>query len=128
MFCKPASSSSATNGVVFQTSARMTGTQAVAAWMNQTIGSRITPTLTSTAFTIPVWPSNMNRQSSAETTVGIAQGTSTAARTRPRPLNARLSASASQRPITSSRPTLVTAKKSVCPSAPMNRGSRTASR
>ena len=45
MFCRPARSSSATNGVVFQTSARMTGTQAAAGWMNHTTGSCSTPTL-----------------------------------------------------------------------------------
>ena len=77
---------------------------------SQTSGCPRIPRLTRAAFTIPVSPSNMNRQSSAETTVGIAQGTSTAARTRPRKRNARFKARASQRPMTSSRVTLATAK------------------
>ena len=44
----------------------------------------------------------MKRQSSADTTVGIAHGTSTAARTRPRPRKARFIASASRQPSSSS--------------------------
>ncbi len=45
MFCRPARSSSATNGVVFQASARMIGTQAATGWMNQTSGSCRIPEL-----------------------------------------------------------------------------------
>ncbi len=127
MFWRPAKSRSATNGVVFQTSARITGTHAVPASMNHTIGACKTPTLTSTVFTIPDCPSNMKRHRSPATTVGMAQGIRTAARTRPRPRKARFKASASQRPTTSSSPTLVTAKNKVCPSAPQNRGSLSAS-
>ena len=82
MFCRPASSSRATNGVVFQTSASMTGTQASAVLDEPDRAASCTrPRSTSSAFAIPAWPSNMKRQSSADTTVGMAQGTRTAART-----------------------------------------------
>ena len=85
MFCRPARSSRATNGVVFQTSASTTGTQARPVWMNQTGGSRTTRRSTRSALAMPARPSKMKRQSSADTTVGMAHGTSTAARTQGAP-------------------------------------------
>ena len=42
MFWSPASSKSATKGVIFQTSARMIGTQAAVEWMNQTYATLLT--------------------------------------------------------------------------------------
>ncbi len=127
MFCSPASSSRATNGVVFHTSASTTGTQASVASMNQTGGCPVSPVAASNAFAMPAWPSNMNRQSSAETTVGMAHGTSTAARTRARPRNARFMARASTQPSPSSSDTVTAAKNSVWAMAPQNRGSLSAS-
>ncbi len=48
---------------------------------NHSGGALTRPSSISIAFAIPACPSNMNRQSSAATTVGMAQGTRIAART-----------------------------------------------
>ena len=79
--------------------------------------------MTSTALAMPASPSNMNRQSRPDTTVGMAQGTSTAARMSARPRKARFIARASTVPSASSRVTLATAKKPVWPSAAQKRAS-----
>ncbi len=123
IFCSPASSSRATNGVVFHTSARITGIHAVQVLMNQTIGCSRIPAFTSSSLAMPPCDSKMNRQRSAATTVGIAHGTSTAARTNPRPRNVRFIASARKSPISSSSVIDTKVKKAVCPSAPQKRGS-----
>ena len=95
--------------------------------MNQTGASSTTPRLTSSALTMPARPSNMKRQRSADTTVGMAQGTSTAARTSRRPRKARFIASASRQPSPSSRVTVAAVNSSVWPSASRKRASPTAS-
>ena len=113
MFCSPARSRRATNGVVFHTSASTTGTQARPVWMNQTGGSLTSRRSTSRAFAMPARPSKMKRQSSADTTVGIAHGTSTAARTSERPRKARFIASARMQPSPSSIVTVAAVNSSV---------------
>ena len=114
MFCRPASSSRATNGVVFHTSASTTGTHASVVLRNQSGGVRTMPDAASSAFAMPACPSKMKRQSSAETTVGMAQGTRIDARTSARPRNARFMASARTQPRPSSMVTLATVNTTVC--------------
>ena len=77
---------------------------------------------------MPESPSNMNRQISAATTVGIAQGTRMAARTSPRPRKVRFIARARTQPSPSSSVTLATVKSSVWTSASRKRASPSASR
>ena len=125
MFCSPASSNSATNGVVFQTSARMSGIQAATASANQ-VGAA-NPRRASTAEARPAGLSNMKRQTSAATTVGIAHGSSTAVRTSPAARETRSSASASTSPPASSSVTEAAANTPVCAIALQNRRSASAS-
>jgi hypothetical protein len=75
------------------------------------------------AFAMPACESNMKRQRSAATTVGIAQGRSEVARAAPRPRNALFMASAITRPRTSSRETVTPVKNSVWPNDDQKRGS-----
>ena len=79
------------------------------------------------AVTTPVWPSNMKRQTSAATTVGIAHGRSAASRTAPRPRVAVCMMSASPRPRPSSTGTVTAANATVWTNAARNRGSPAAS-
>ncbi len=91
--------------------------------MNHTIGCFNIPASVRRAFAIPPCDSKMKRQSSAATTVGIAHGTSTAARTNPRPRKTRFIARARNSPINSSSEIDTTVKNAVCPSAAQKRGS-----
>ncbi len=92
--------------------------------MNQTIGWSSSPSLTSAALAIPAWPSNMNRQSSADDDRrhrprqqdGRAHERRGRGRRGSWPARARVRA-------TSSSVTLATAKNSVWPIAAQNRGS-----
>ena len=59
------------------------------------------------------WSAKMNCQSFAVTAVGIAQGTSTAARSRPRPRKLRFITSAIHKPSRVSRLTVTTTKNRV---------------
>ena len=82
IFCRPASSRTATNGVVFHTSASTSGTQAANASANHVGGS---PSARSTmALATPAGLSNMKRQTRAATTVGTAHGSRTAGAQRAR--------------------------------------------
>jgi hypothetical protein len=71
---------------------------------------------------MPTWSWNISRHITAEMTVGKAHGTSTAALTRPRPLNARCMASAMTSPIKNSSVTLATVKIKVFVSPSMKSG------
>ena len=83
MFCSPASSNNATNGVVFHTSASTSGTQAARSSANH-VGAAI-PSWTRPADARPPGDSNMKRHTSPATTVGIAHGrTTTSTNERPR--------------------------------------------
>ncbi len=120
MVCSPASSSTATNGVVFQASASTRGSQAKIGSANQVGASRPAPA--TSALARPKGLSKMNRQTSAATTVGIAHGSSTAVRTSPRARVTRSSARASSRPADSSIASVPATNPAVRPRAPQNRG------
>ena len=126
MFCRPASSRTPTNGVIFHTSARISGTHAADASANQ-VGAA-TPARAASVSASPDGLSNMKRQTKATTTVGMAQGRSAAVRASPRALVMPFSARASARPPASSSVTDTAANSSVCPTAPRKRASAKASR
>ena len=86
------------NGVVFQTSTRITASRAVSGEAVQAIGWSIRPIASSTWLITPNTSWNIHDHIWAETTVGIAQGIRTAARSRPRPRRCASSASAMPRP------------------------------
>ena len=86
------------NGVVFQTSTRITASSAVSGDAVQAIGLSIRPIAIRTWLITPNTSLNIHAHICAETTVGIAQGISTAARSRPRPRKCAFSASAMPRP------------------------------
>ena len=115
MPCRPASSNSATKGVVFHTSASTIGTHAPQGSASQ-------------ADPAPPADSKTSRQTSAATTVGSAHGSSTIARATPRSRPTVSSATASARPATSSRVTLATVKAAVRANASRNRPSASTSR
>src|SRR6266545_3313823 len=81
MICSPASTSSAMNGAVFQTSA-MTIAQNEGQWLPVQM-KLVWNTWLMTPFGL-----KFHSQSCADTAVGIAQGTRTLARIRPRPRKA----------------------------------------
>ena len=87
-------------GVVFQTSTMITAISAVSGEAVQAIGSAIRPIASSTWLITPNTSWSIQPHICAETTVGIAQGISTAARNRPRPPKWALSASAIAMPST----------------------------
>ena len=86
------------NGVVFQTSTMITAARAVSGEAVQAIGAAIRPRFIRMTLMIPNTSLNIQDHIWAETTVGIAQGIRTAARSRPRPRKWALSASAMPRP------------------------------
>ena len=77
------------NGVVFQTSTMITATSAVSGEAVHAIGALIRPSASRTSLITPNTSLNIHAHICADTTVGIAQGISTAARSRPRPRNGR---------------------------------------
>src|SRR5207237_6087772 len=113
MTWSPASSRSATNGVVFQMSTADTDASAVFGceiqatewWM---MWSRIKASLMT-----PKTSSYIHFHICAETTVGIAQGTSMTARMTPRPLKFELTTSAMTRPRTNSNETVISVNLTV---------------
>ena len=86
------------NGVVFQTSTMITAASAVSGEAVQAIGWSMKPKLCRMTLMIPNTSLNIHDHICAETTVGIAQGIRTAARSRPRPWKCAFSASAMPRP------------------------------
>ena len=98
------------NGAVFHTSAMITAKRAAQGSVVQWI---VVP---NRELTMP-WSAKINCHSFAVTAVGIAQGTSTAARSRPRPANARFMTSAIHRPSIVSKVTVTTVKNRVIFSA-----------
>src|SRR5919198_4890545 len=109
------------NGAVFHTS-MMTIAVIKVPWLAsgaQVEGTK--PKKCSTAGMAPVWfCHNKSRQTTAEMTVGKAQGTSTAARAIPRPANLWLSTRANSRPSRNSRATLITVNSTVFQMLPVN--------
>ena len=101
------------NGVVFQTSTMITDAIASPGSAVQAIGCERRPSESSTWLTMPNWSLSIQLHILAETMVGTAHGTSTAARTQARPGNSALSTSAMITPSSVSRPTETTAKRSV---------------
>src|SRR5690349_1530887 len=102
---RPAISSRAMNGTVFQTSARM---------MIQTDGQKLVSGALSPASQPSSWV-QANRQENAATTVTIAYGTRAEVRTRPRPTIVRCMTIASAMPNASSTAALITVMNSVTP-------------
>src|SRR5450631_3745284 len=86
------------NGVVFQTSTSTTAHSANAGSAVQAMLWSMMPALRSIAFITPNWSCMIQAHILADTMVGIAHGTSTAARTNERPLNSALSTSANTTP------------------------------
>src|SRR5215468_491134 len=111
------------NGVVFHTSTRTTEVISMLGSAVHAIGSSITPSDISTWLMKPYWSLSSQPQIFADTTVGIAHGIRIAARTMPRPGNARLSTSATPRPSTVSIPTENTVNHSVFLTARHHTGS-----
>ena len=85
-------------GVVFHTSTATTVHSAYSGWAVQAIFSAIRPQSTMYWLRMPNWSCSIQPHILAETMVGMAQGTSTAARTQLRPLNSWLSSIATPRP------------------------------
>ena len=90
-------------GVVFHTSTATTLHIAVLASAVQAIFSAIRPQSSRIWFTTPNWSCSIQAHILADTMVGMAQGTSTAVRTRVRPLNSWFSSRATPRPARVSR-------------------------
>src|SRR5882757_4761739 len=86
------------NGVVFQTSTITTAHIAVSALAVQATGEEMTCRRISTSLMTPNWSCSIQPHILAETMVGIAHGTSTAARTMARPLKSALSTRATTVP------------------------------
>jgi len=99
MLWSAASRTSATNELTFHTARSRSAIVASAGVPSHTIWSG-SPRCWSVPLKKPSWSLYMNRQVTAVTTVGIAQGKSMAARTRPRPRNSRWAVSASTKPTT----------------------------
>ena len=109
MTCRPARRSSATNGVVFQMSTAATAAERRAALRDPGDGlvDDVQPDAAASLMT-PKTSLYIHFHICAETTVGIAQGTSIAARITPRPLKLELTTRAMIRPSTSSKATVTT--------------------
>ena len=73
-------------GVVFHTSTATTVQSAYSGWAVQAILSAIRPKSTSHWLMMPNWSCSIQPHILADTMVGMAQGTSTAVRTKVRPL------------------------------------------
>src|SRR5919106_2030759 len=106
---RPASSSRAMNGVVFQTSAMMITAKALKRSPNHALSSAIKGSL----LTNPTSGRKANCHANAATTVTIPYGTNTPTRTAPRPKIARYMTNAIAIPITSSTATVITVTKAV---------------
>ena len=105
--CRPASKSSATNGVVFQMSTAQTAPSAVLGSEIHACACAIRCRRTPRSLTTPKTSSSIHFHICAATTVGIAHGTSMTARMTPRPLNFELTTSATIRPSTNSKATVM---------------------
>src|SRR6185436_8989910 len=101
------------NGVVFQTSTSTTLRMSRSGSAVHARGASMMPRLMSRWLMMPNWSLSIQLHIFADTTVGIAHGIRTAARTRPRPGNARVSTSAITIPSTVSIDTLSTVNHSV---------------
>src|SRR6185436_17525274 len=88
------------NGVVFQTSTSTTLRMSRSGSAVHARGASMMPRLRSRWLMMPNWSLSIQLHIFADTTVGIAHGISTAARTRPRPGNARVRTSAMIMPST----------------------------
>ncbi len=110
-------------GVAFQTSVAITAASAVRSSASQAIGRSIRPSRVSRSFTTPKVSSYIQRHSWADTTVGTAQGISTAALSAPRPANRASRTSAIAMPSTSSSDTDATVKTRVLPTERHQSGS-----
>jgi hypothetical protein len=111
------------NGVVFQISTISTAIIAVSGEAVQAMGSVIRPRPWSMSLMMPNWSCSIQAHIRADTMVGMAQGISTAARTKPRPLNSWCRTSAMMRPKTVSKLTDTTVKRIVFHTARHQRGS-----
>src|SRR5919198_3551834 len=109
MTCSPASSSSATNGVVFQMSMAAMAGREVLAWDSQAtlLGSRCSLVTTRSLIT-PNGSWNIHFHIWAEITVVMAQGMSMAVRIKPRPLKLELITIAMIMPRTNSKIMVIT--------------------
>ena len=96
------------NGVVIQTSMKITTPMISELFAVQAMPCSISPRLWSSALMTPNWSLNIQSQIFVATTTGMAQGTRIAARTRPRPGIASLINSAMERPRTVSIATEMT--------------------
>ena len=74
------------NGVVFHTSTRTTAHIAVSGWRSRRSASTMMCSDISMSLMTPNWSCSIQPHILAETMVGMAQGTSTAARTMARPV------------------------------------------
>ncbi len=113
----PASSSSAMNGAVFQTSATITTAIASGVDASRTRSAPGSPSASSTCGRNPVPVSVTVCQTIAETIVSTAYGTRIVARSSARPRKAAFMISAIPSPISSSRLTEISAKTAVCQNA-----------
>ena len=104
----PASSSSATNGVVFQMSTAQTAASWVEGSAIHACGCERMCVRIPRSLMTPLVSSSIHSHIFAATTVGIAQGTSMMARMMPRPLKCELTTSAMIRPRRNSSETVIT--------------------
>src|SRR5215218_10554058 len=117
--CNPASTSSAMNGAVFQTSAKIITISASGSEPSHTVSSG-NPTAPRRLFVKPSSGSKIVCHVMAVTTVSTAHGTSTTVRRIPWPLNAECIASAMATPRISSNPTEKNVKTNVVLAASQN--------
>jgi hypothetical protein len=98
MACNPAKSTRNMNGVHCQTSTAMTDSSASFGDAVHVSASVFTPKLFSVPLTAPKFGFSISRHTTPATTGGSINGTSSAARNRPRARISRLSSTASARP------------------------------
>ncbi len=98
------------NGVVFQTSTRITAVITRSGSAVHAIARSIKPSCMSRSLMMPYWSCSIQPHILAETIVGIAHGTSTAARTSPRARKVEFNTRAMPKPSSVSMLTDTTAK------------------
>ena len=96
------------SGTESQALVRMTAAMAPFSSASQVMGSEITPDCSNTALSTPYWPLKIHAARKAVTVVGSTQGSSEAARTKPRPANDWFIISAQPRPRMKVRPVVST--------------------